>query len=102
MKVWVVLGAGVLAVWSVLAGGTPREGQEVDNIDIESAAPLEPVLAEAKTRQPGRVIGVEFETYRQRVVYEIEILDARGRVWELFFDAKTGAFIERREEHDHK
>jgi uncharacterized membrane protein YkoI len=39
---------------------------------------------------PGRVVDVEFDLDDDE--YEIEILDANGRVWELEYRASTGEF----------
>ena len=55
--------------------------------------PLEQILERARQRLPGRVLETELETRQGRHVYEIEILDRNGRVRELLFDARTGAFL---------
>jgi uncharacterized membrane protein YkoI len=52
--------------------------------------PLEPLLADAEARYPGRVLEVELEGRE----YEIEILQANGTVIELTYDAHTGALLE--------
>lgn len=60
--------------------------------------PLETILEHAQQQQPGRVIEVEFEKRRQQYVYEIEILNTKGVVWELELDAQTGQLLERKQE----
>jgi uncharacterized membrane protein YkoI len=55
--------------------------------------PLEQILERARARQPGHVLETELERKRDRYVYEVEILDADGWVWELKFDARTGELI---------
>lgn len=53
-------------------------------------ASLDTILADAQRRVPGRVVDVEFDLDDDE--YEIEILDANGRVWELEYRASTGEF----------
>lgn len=60
---------------------------------------LEQVLQQANVRHPGTVIEVELEREHGRMVYEIELLDKAGVVWEMKYDAETGKIIE--EEKDH-
>ena len=57
--------------------------------------PLEQLLSEVQKSHPGRVIEVEFETKYGRRVYELELLDSTGQVWELYFDAHTGELIKK-------
>jgi uncharacterized membrane protein YkoI len=56
--------------------------------------PLEQILERARARQPGQVLETELERKHDVYVYEVEILDADGWVWELKFDARTGELIE--------
>jgi uncharacterized membrane protein YkoI len=55
--------------------------------------PLSEILSRAKQHKAGEVIDVEFEQKKRRYVYEIEILEASGQVWEVKLDATTGALI---------
>jgi uncharacterized membrane protein YkoI len=55
--------------------------------------PLSEILERAKQYKAGEVIDVEFEQKKRRYVYEIEILEATGQVWEVKLDATTGALI---------
>ncbi len=50
--------------------------------------PLEQVIADALRRVPGEVVDVEFDEDDDE--YEIEVLDARGVVWELEYRASSG------------
>ncbi len=63
---------------------------------------LEHMVREARKIRPGRVIEaeLEYEDSHQRYVYEVEILDEHGRIWEVEFDAATGEIIEH-EPEDH-
>lgn len=59
--------------------------------------PLESILEKAGKDQPGRVIGTELERKGDRYVYEIKIIDSKGGVRELYYDARSGALIKREE-----
>ena len=55
--------------------------------------PLEKIVAAAKAAKPGEILETELERKHGRYVYEIEILDARGQVWEVKLDARSGKLI---------
>jgi uncharacterized membrane protein YkoI len=55
--------------------------------------PLETILDKARAIQPGQVLEVEFKRKDERYLYEIEILDARGTVHELYLDAHNGDLL---------
>lgn len=54
---------------------------------------LEKIVERARAEKPGEVLETELETKHGRYIYEIEILDAKGQVWELKLDAKTGTLV---------
>jgi uncharacterized membrane protein YkoI len=58
--------------------------------------PLASILEAARRHRPGHVLEVELEADddRSRYVYEVELLDAGGVVWELYLDAATGRLLE--------
>jgi uncharacterized membrane protein YkoI len=60
--------------------------------------PLQEVIKKAQAEHPGRVIEVELDEDDDRHVYEIELLDERGEVWEFKIDAATGELIKRERE----
>jgi len=59
---------------------------------------LEEILKNLRTIAQGNVIEVELEHKRQRLVYEIELVDKQGIVTEYLFDAKTGKLIQQKQE----
>ncbi len=59
--------------------------------------PLEEIIKKATAEHLGRIIEVELTVRRGRYIYEIEILDKSGTVWELKYDAKTGKFLGEKE-----
>jgi uncharacterized membrane protein YkoI len=58
---------------------------------------LEYFAEQARLAHPGRLVDarLRYEASHQRHVYEVFILDLRGEVWEVEFDASTGLLIER-------
>lgn len=56
--------------------------------------PLVEILDAVRSKVPGEIIGVEVESKRGRWLYELRVLDAKGRLFEVHVDARTGA-IER-------
>lgn len=59
---------------------------------------LEVILKNLRTIAQGNVIEVELEHKKQRLVYEIELVDKQGIVTEYLFDAKTGKLIQQKQE----
>ena len=55
--------------------------------------PLEKIVSVAKAAKPGEILETELERKHGRYVYEVEILDAHGQVWEVKLDAKSGKLI---------
>lgn len=55
--------------------------------------PLIRILGIAEKQLPGEVLAVELETKKGRLVYELKILNKRGKVQELLLDARDGGFI---------
>ena len=44
--------------------------------------------------KPGQILETELDEDDGRYVYELEILDERGQVWELELDASTAELLE--------
>lgn len=55
---------------------------------------LSDIIDVAHGYKSGEVIDSELERDDDMYIYEIEILDESGRVWELEFDASNGEIIE--------
>lgn len=60
---------------------------------------LEIVLKKAREIQPGKVLEVELETKKNKMIYEIELLSTDGIVFELKFDARTGKHLSTEKEN---
>ncbi len=54
---------------------------------------LEKIAEHARSAKAGEILETEFEQKKGRYIYEVEILDKDGQVWELKLDAKTGDLI---------
>ncbi|MBF0143004.1 MAG: PepSY domain-containing protein, partial [Magnetococcales bacterium] len=52
--------------------------------------PLKEIVALARKLRPGELLEAELHESRGRVIYEIELLDEDGRIWEFHFDASSG------------
>ena len=60
--------------------------------------PLEKILEITRKQVQGRVLEVELEHEDKRLIYELEVLDQKGVVWELKVDAKSGSIIEKEQD----
>jgi len=54
---------------------------------------LERISDLAKAVHPGKLIDIDLERKRELWIYEVELLDDRGRVWEMKFDARNGELL---------
>jgi uncharacterized membrane protein YkoI len=90
----------------------PREHEEADEPEQVEAQPalrehdvvraikqrgdilsLERILRDARAQHAGRVLESELEQKDGRYIYEVELVDDQGRVWEMKFDARTGEIL---------
>lgn len=55
--------------------------------------PLERIAGHVRAARPGKLIDIELEQKHGRWIYEAEVLDDAGRVWELKLDARTGSVL---------
>ena len=55
--------------------------------------PLEKIIERARAEKTGDVLETELDRENGRYVYEVEIVDEAGQVWEIKLDAKTGKLI---------
>jgi uncharacterized membrane protein YkoI len=89
----VVLAMPVLGVGDE---GAREHGRNELRRDVErgAAKPLSEILAAVRQQLPGEVVKVHAEHEDGRWMYELRILDEKGRVFEVHVDAQT-ATIER-------
>ncbi|MCG6943158.1 MAG: PepSY domain-containing protein [Thiohalocapsa sp.] len=76
-----------------------RARQLVQHGDI---LPLEQILARVRQARDGTLIelGLRQEGDHGTYVYEVKLLDAQGRLWEMELDAATGEVIEQEPDDD--
>jgi uncharacterized membrane protein YkoI len=82
--------------WDVTADDSYLEARQLAREG--KILPLEQILHRLDKIQPGQILEVELERERDGVIYEIELLDAEGMVWELKVDAVSGHILEREQE----
>lgn len=58
---------------------------------------LETILDKIRGQYPGRVIEVELEMEHGQIIYEIEIVDNKGKVHELYVNARNGELLKDRQ-----
>jgi uncharacterized membrane protein YkoI len=83
--------AAGLALFPAQADEGPAVAKRLSEAGV--ILPLEKIVAAARKAKPGEVLESELERKGKGYVYEIEILDARGQVWEVKLDARTGQLI---------
>ncbi len=72
----------------VAAGDDHTRAREL--VEAGEIIPLEQLLEKQLSGKQLRILEVELESEDGTLVYEIEILDEKGTVRELLFDARTG------------
>ncbi len=93
-----LVAAGILAAMLVAVAASPARA-DADHLtarrlrDAGEILSLERIAERARAEKPGEILETDLKQKRGRYIYEIEILDAGGRVWELKFDARSGALI---------
>jgi len=90
------LAGAVLAVPAVADDEHDRARQLMRDGEV---APLERIIATAREQYAGKILEAKLEHERGRWLYELEMLGEDGKVWELYFDARSGELIDRHPEH---
>jgi uncharacterized membrane protein YkoI len=62
--------------------------QAVERGEIKALADILTII---RTKLPGDVVGVKIEHEKSRWYYELRVADAKGRLFEVYVDAQTGA-----------
>jgi uncharacterized membrane protein YkoI len=97
-----VSGAAAFALAIALTALPPAaaraDGHEQDElhraVERGEIRSLADILAAVRDQLPGEVAGVEVERKNGRWIYEFRVVDGRGRLFEVYVDARTAA-IER-------
>jgi uncharacterized membrane protein YkoI len=90
--------AAALMLAAALAGGAVHADSRQRDQDMTRQAvergeikPLADILAAIRGKLPGEVVGVEIEQKRGRWFYEFRVADSKGRLFEVYVDARSGA-----------
>ena len=59
---------------------------------------MQQILERARRHHDGKVLETELEQDRGRYIYEIELVDRQGQVWEMKFDAGSGELLKENQE----
>lgn len=102
-RVVMVLAIGLnLGSVGLVLGSADRDDDHLEArrlMESGSIQPLETILEQVLSQRPGRILEVELEGEDGRNVYEIELLDESGQVWELKLDAVTGEILDQEKEN---
>ena len=60
--------------------------------------PLESILQKARRQRHGRVLESDLQQKHGRYIYNLELVDDKGHVWEMELDAATGEVLENERE----
>lgn len=83
-----ILLAGLLPAWADEDHELARKLRDAGTI-----LSLEDIVRHARAAKPGELLESELEQKQDRYIYEVEILDKAGQVWELKLDAANGRLI---------
>jgi len=86
------LAAILLASAPAVAGGHDKGAPEAVRRAVEAGEikSLADIFAAVRGKLPGEVAGVEIERERGRWLYEFRIVDAKGRLYKVYVDARSG------------
>ena len=89
MRYWMAVAMILFAACSPAAGGEDQDGAR-RAVEEGRSLPLGAIAARAAEACPGQLIEAELEDEGDRMVYELRILTADGRLVKLRYDARTG------------
>ncbi|WP_291604983.1 PepSY domain-containing protein [Bradyrhizobium sp.] len=92
----------LLAVAALAAfGGTPSAARDQDEarqaLQAGEIRPLAEILDAVRGKLPGEIVRVKLEREMGRWMYELRVVDHRGRLLEIYVDARSG-MVERTKE----
>ena len=91
----------ILAAALLTAGGAPAFARDHDDarraVEAGEIRPFEEILNTVRSNLPGEVVGVKLEREGGAWMYELRVVDGKGRLFEVHVDAKSGAVERTRE-----
>jgi len=97
---WVLVGAFCLPLSAVAHSGEFGHGEAKKLVEKGEILPMKVIAEKAEKLKSGKLLEVGLRRGKGGYVYKIEILDAKGVVWELQFNAKTGELVEMEQDED--
>lgn len=86
-----ILVALVLAAVAPASASADRDQDEARRArEAGRALPLDRILERARREHPGKLLGVELEEKKGRLIYELRVLGPGGRIDDWAYDARTG------------
>ena len=94
-----LLGIASAAVLPTAAALAESHDQDAARQAVESGEirPLADILAAVRGKLPGEVVGVEIESKKGHWIYEFRVLDGKGRLFEVYVDARSGEIDQTKE-----
>lgn len=93
-----IFAVALIGLGTFLPGVASRADQSADKArqlqQQGDILPLEQIIDLAMAVKQGQILETDLELDDGRYVYELEILDANGQVWEVELDAQTGELVE--------
>ena len=89
------------AAFLTACAGAPSFARDHDEarraVEAGEIRPLAEILTAVRTKLPGEVVGVKLEREAGAWMYELRVVDEKGRLFEIHVDARSGQ-IERTKE----
>lgn len=67
-----------------------RRSKQHDVAQAGEIRSLADIIADVRDKLPGDIAGVEIEREKGRWLYEFRVIDKRGRLFEVYIDARDG------------
>jgi uncharacterized membrane protein YkoI len=91
-----ILPLTIAAAAAGFAGGAQADDRKPDQDTVRQAVErgeikaLADILRGIRGKLPGEVVGVEIEQKKSRWFYEFRVADSKGRLFEVYVDARSG------------
>lgn len=94
--------AAALAIGVLIASGVERVNANDHDaarraVEAGEIRPLTDILGDVRGKLPGEIVGVKIEQKDSRWLYEFRIVDGKGRLLEVYVDARTGEIVRTKE-----
>lgn len=86
-----ILTASIIGTCNALADSDHDEALKLK--EAGEILPLELIITKARQQHSGHILEIELEHKDGRYIYELEILDDKGTIWELEYNAQNGELI---------